>query len=294
MLNATYEPLSVVPSRRAACLVLADKADIIEDDGTHLHSESLSRAESRGDPAAVRRQGAVPPPHRDVAPCRVRPRRALLPVLRQHGRLDRPHHAEVTRRSAHLGERRRGMPAVQPSQARPHARRSRHATGPAAHAPRRNWPGSRCRSTVCRRPGSRISRSPADDAVVARPTRRRRCRGVPRSRAAAPPTSRDLLQRQTAPTLVLGSSQRDESVDAGQRLDRASTSSAGVRVVVACCCGPASSSGSISRSRRRRAVERRRRPVDVVGGRVWRCGARRRRAAAPSCTWAAAAYPVVG
>ena len=34
VLNATYEPLSVVPSRRAACLVLADKADIIEDDGT--------------------------------------------------------------------------------------------------------------------------------------------------------------------------------------------------------------------------------------------------------------------
>ena len=42
VLNATYEPLSVVPSRRAACLVLADKADIVEDDGTHLHSESLT------------------------------------------------------------------------------------------------------------------------------------------------------------------------------------------------------------------------------------------------------------
>ena len=42
MLNATYEPLCVVPSRRAACLVLADKADIIEDDGTELRSQSLS------------------------------------------------------------------------------------------------------------------------------------------------------------------------------------------------------------------------------------------------------------
>ncbi|MEI6495633.1 MAG: HNH endonuclease [Actinomycetota bacterium] len=42
VLNATYEPLSIVPSRRAACLVLADKADIIEDDGTTLHSASLS------------------------------------------------------------------------------------------------------------------------------------------------------------------------------------------------------------------------------------------------------------
>ena len=42
MLNATYEPLSVVPARRAACLVLADKADVIEDDGTYHHSESIT------------------------------------------------------------------------------------------------------------------------------------------------------------------------------------------------------------------------------------------------------------
>jgi 5-methylcytosine-specific restriction endonuclease McrA len=42
VLNATYEPLSVVPARRAACLVLADKADMVEGDGTFLHSESLS------------------------------------------------------------------------------------------------------------------------------------------------------------------------------------------------------------------------------------------------------------
>ena len=41
MLNATYEPLSVVPARRAACLVLADKADVVEDDGTVLRSSSL-------------------------------------------------------------------------------------------------------------------------------------------------------------------------------------------------------------------------------------------------------------
>lgn len=41
MLNATYEPLSVVPSRRAACLVLADKADVVEDDGTVLRAARL-------------------------------------------------------------------------------------------------------------------------------------------------------------------------------------------------------------------------------------------------------------
>ena len=41
VLNATYEPLSVVPARRAACLVLAERADLVADDGTELHSASL-------------------------------------------------------------------------------------------------------------------------------------------------------------------------------------------------------------------------------------------------------------
>ena len=42
VLNATYEPLSIVPARRAACLVLADKADLVHDDGTHIHSARLA------------------------------------------------------------------------------------------------------------------------------------------------------------------------------------------------------------------------------------------------------------
>ena len=42
VLNATYEPLSVVSSHRAACLVLADKADVVADDGTCIRSASLS------------------------------------------------------------------------------------------------------------------------------------------------------------------------------------------------------------------------------------------------------------
>ena len=41
VLNASYEPLSVVSARRAACLVLGDKADIIEEDGTELRSPSI-------------------------------------------------------------------------------------------------------------------------------------------------------------------------------------------------------------------------------------------------------------
>ena len=42
VLNATYEPLSVVSSRRAICLVLGDKADLIEHDESYLRSERLS------------------------------------------------------------------------------------------------------------------------------------------------------------------------------------------------------------------------------------------------------------
>jgi 5-methylcytosine-specific restriction endonuclease McrA len=42
VLNATYEPLSVVSSRRAVWLVLADKADIVEHDGSELRSISRS------------------------------------------------------------------------------------------------------------------------------------------------------------------------------------------------------------------------------------------------------------
>ena len=42
VLNATYEPLSVVPSRRAVCLVLSDKAEMVEHDGAFIRSERLS------------------------------------------------------------------------------------------------------------------------------------------------------------------------------------------------------------------------------------------------------------
>jgi 5-methylcytosine-specific restriction endonuclease McrA len=41
VLNVTYEPLSVVAGRRAAVLVLADKADVVHESGISLHSERL-------------------------------------------------------------------------------------------------------------------------------------------------------------------------------------------------------------------------------------------------------------
>ncbi|MFZ9696705.1 MAG: HNH endonuclease [Ilumatobacteraceae bacterium] len=42
VLNATYEPLSIVSVRRAACLVLANKADLVEDDGSELRAERFA------------------------------------------------------------------------------------------------------------------------------------------------------------------------------------------------------------------------------------------------------------
>lgn len=42
VLNASYEPLSVVPVRRAIVLVLRDRADVIETNGKVWHSERFS------------------------------------------------------------------------------------------------------------------------------------------------------------------------------------------------------------------------------------------------------------
>ena len=41
VLNATFEPLSVVSARRAICLVLSEKAEIVEDDGTEVRAATL-------------------------------------------------------------------------------------------------------------------------------------------------------------------------------------------------------------------------------------------------------------
>jgi 5-methylcytosine-specific restriction endonuclease McrA len=42
VLNATYEPLCVVPIRRAVVLVLGERADVLHDTGDAMHSEHLT------------------------------------------------------------------------------------------------------------------------------------------------------------------------------------------------------------------------------------------------------------
>ena len=41
VLNATYEPLSAVPTRRAVVLLVRDKAELVEPQGGHWSSERL-------------------------------------------------------------------------------------------------------------------------------------------------------------------------------------------------------------------------------------------------------------
>ena len=64
VLNATYEPLSVVSARRAICLVLCDKAEVVAEDGSVVHSEKLSLAS----PIVIRLRYVVKVPyHRHTA-----------------------------------------------------------------------------------------------------------------------------------------------------------------------------------------------------------------------------------
>jgi 5-methylcytosine-specific restriction endonuclease McrA len=64
VLNATYEPLCVVPSRRAAVLVLDHKAEVLHDTGAALHSEHLTVPI----PSVIRLRTFVKVPFRRRAP----------------------------------------------------------------------------------------------------------------------------------------------------------------------------------------------------------------------------------
>ncbi len=59
VLNATFEPLSVVPTRRAICLVLAEKVEMLHSSGRTVRSERLALEE----PSVVRLSRYVHVPH---------------------------------------------------------------------------------------------------------------------------------------------------------------------------------------------------------------------------------------
>ena len=141
VLNATFEPLGLVSTRRALLLVLATKAELVHA------TERIFRSERRAfpEPSVVRlaryvrvphdRHGGGQPAHR------LRPRRPPLPVLRPGGREHRPRHAPQPRRPARLGQRRGRLPPVQHPQGGPAARtRWGSSCAPSRAAPRqRVW-----------------------------------------------------------------------------------------------------------------------------------------------------------
>jgi 5-methylcytosine-specific restriction endonuclease McrA len=63
VLNASYEPLSIVSSRRAICLLIADKAELIEADDAVVRSATLTMAS----PAVIRLRYMVKAPRRRIA-----------------------------------------------------------------------------------------------------------------------------------------------------------------------------------------------------------------------------------
>ena len=133
LLNASFEPLCVVPMRRAVVLVLKEKAEIVARNGAELHSE---RTACRC-PSVIRLDHFVRVPHRNRVPLS---RRAVF--ARDGHRCQYCNRAaenidhvvpRVARRPPRLGQRGRVVPVVQRPQGGPPPRRGRPA---APHPPR--------------------------------------------------------------------------------------------------------------------------------------------------------------
>jgi len=63
VLNASFEPLGIVPARRAICLLIAEKAELIEADDGVVRSARLTMAS----PAVIRLRYMVNAPRRRTA-----------------------------------------------------------------------------------------------------------------------------------------------------------------------------------------------------------------------------------
>ena len=126
LLNASFEPLCVVPMRRAVVLVLKEKAEIVARNGAELALRARDRCPV---PSVIRLHHfvrvPVPQPGAALAAGRLRPRRPPLPVLQPGGREHRPRRAPLAGRPARVGQRRRLVPVVQRPQGGPPPRRDR-------------------------------------------------------------------------------------------------------------------------------------------------------------------------
>ena len=183
LLNASFEPLCVVSSRRAVVLVLKEKAEIVHRNGAEFRSERRSVPVPDRHPPRALRPRAVPGDRAAVAAGGVRPRRPPLPVLRDRGREPRSRAAAVARRPAHVGERRRVVPVVQRPQGSAPARRVRDGAAPATGRAARHHVADR----VGRSDRSGVAPSTSGEPRPSRPDVSRRRRGslsAPASRSS--------------------------------------------------------------------------------------------------------------
>ena len=131
LLNATYEPLCVVSSRRAIVLVLAEKAEPVDSAADVVHAATDQPAGARRRPADPLRAGALSGLGAAVAARGVHPRRADLRLLRR-----------VRRRASTTSSR---AAAAAPT---PGTTSSRRAGGATTPRPTGRWPrwAGRCRT----------------------------------------------------------------------------------------------------------------------------------------------------
>ena len=290
VLNATYEPLSVVPARRAACLVLADKADLV---ARRRHRAALRDTCALPNPLVIRLRYVVKVPyHRRTALSR----RAVF-ARDDHRCQYCGGHADSIDHVMPRGPRRPHVWENVAAACRPCNLHKRDRTPDEAdmrlatlpRAPREQaWVVSP--SGACRRRGSRTSPAPVDVARRAPLTGRRR-RSTP-ARCPIRPRGRCGCRRGPAGT--------GAGVDPAARRGRrrrlrgapASRSCAGAAAGERCCSCRARSlwvdvlvpAGDAAVGRRRR---RRCRPWC---GRAWALGA----SAAARCTGRDGAHGVVG
>ena len=226
MLNASYEPLGVVPARRAVGARAGREGRQRPRDRPRPPRRAHRPARAVGRPPPAVRARARPASGRRQPPGGDGPRRAPLPVLRRERRLHRPRRAPQPGRRPQLGQRRGRLPALQRPQARPPAEGLGHAAAAAAHGPPRRGLVDPSPAAPCPTTGTRTWRAlgPFDAASPPPPVDRwwpgvgRQPRrvggGVPRAGPRRPPCERAVhVWEVDRPALVLGSAQPDDVVD---------------------------------------------------------------------------------
>jgi len=121
VLNATFEPLCIVTYTPGAQPHLAGKAEMISASDQCFRAATVSFEA----PSVVRLLTFVRVPYTTRVALNRRavfaPRQLPLSVLQCDGGKHRPRRASVAGRYAHVGQRRRGVQALQRPQGRPHA-----------------------------------------------------------------------------------------------------------------------------------------------------------------------------